>query len=182
MAERGTADHDTNSIVNDFVNKALENDGNYVDIADSNNSFDLDELMTKLDNLEEAIDDNDVDDNTTNYSSSAQSLCSSSHTSSRASSSDSRTSLLESEREDYGGNIFVEENYQTVVKCPRRNQSYPRLKNLWSLDHDNEGNISKSFGNDTITIREKPKVLFICIFFSLKNKDSKKLHSFRNSY
>ena len=181
MAERGTADHDTNSIVNDFVNKALENDGNYVDIA-VDNSFDLDELMTKLDNLEEAIDDNDVDDNTANYSSSAQSLCSSSHTSSRASSSDSRTSLLESEREDYGGNVFVEENYQTVVKCPRRNQSYPRLKNLWSLDHDNEGNISKSFGNDTITIREKPKVLFICIFFSLKNKDSKKLHSFRNSY
>ena len=179
MAERGTADHDTNSIVNDFVNKALENDGNYVDIA-VDNSFDLDELMTKLDNLEEAIDDNDVDDNTTNYSSSAQSLCSSSHTSSRASSSDSRTSLLESEREDYGGNVFVEENYQTVVKCPRRNQSYPRLKNLWSLDQDNESNISKSLGNDTI--KEKPKVLFICIFFSLKNKDSKKLHSFRNSY
>ena len=163
MAERGTADHDTNSIVNDFVNKALENDGNYDDIA-VDNSFDLDELMTKLDNLEEAIDDNDVDDSTTNYSSSAQSLCSSSHTSSRASSSDSRTSLLESEREDYGGNVFVEENYQTVVKCPRRNQSYPRLKNLWSLDQDNESNISKSLGNDTI--KEKPKVLFICIFFS----------------
>ena len=164
MAERGTADHDTNSIVNDFVNKALENDGNYVDIADSNNSFDLDELMTKLDNLEEAIDDNDVDDNTTNYSSSAQSLCSSSHTSSRASSSDSRTSPLESEREDYGGNVFVEENYQTVVKCPRRNQSYPRLKNLWSLDHENEGNISKSLGNDIV--QEKPKVLIFPIFFS----------------
>ena len=167
MAERGTADHDTNSIVNDFVNKALENDGNYVDIADdTNNSFDLDELMIKLDNLEEAIDedDNDVDDNTTNYSSSAQSLCSSSHTSSRASSSDSRTSsLLESEREDHG-NVFVEENYQTVVKCPRRNQSYPGLKNVWSLDHDNESHISKSLGNDTI--QEKPKVLNKQFIFS----------------